>query len=350
MKLALRLGTHGENRLRVPIDLIQRAEAVGFHSVWSAETYGADAFTPLVAAALNTKHIALATGVAQIPARPPATLAMQALSLDQIAGGGRVIVGVGLSGPRITEGWYGQTWEKPAGRLRDYVTILRKILDRTEAASHDGQAISLPYRGAGSTGQGRALKTILHPAARVPVWVGCDGPRSVEICAELADGWLPNGIGPAGTAPYEEALSRGFSRRSPAGPPSDFEIFRYLSVTVTNDVAEHMAASRRSAAFYVGGMGTDEDNFHRDAMSRRGFPEDAQRVHALWKEGKKEAAADAIPDEYIEQTSLFGSPKRIARLWNQTKWPGVTGISIILTQLEAVDLVADLAGGSAVDI
>ncbi len=344
MKLALRLATHGESRLSVPIDLIQRAEALGFHSVWSAETYGADAFTPLVAAAMSTTRIALGTGVAQIPARPPATLAMQALSLDQISGGGRVIVGVGLSGPRITEGWYGQKWEKPAARLRDYVTILRKMLDRTEAASHDGQAISLPYRGPGATGQGRALKTILHPSARLPVWVGCDGPRSVEICAELADGWLPNGIGPAGTAPYEEPLSNGFSRRTPAGPPPDFEVFRHLSVTMTNDVAETMAMLRRNAAFFVGGMGTDEDNFHRDAMARRGFPEEAQKVHALWAEGKKEAAADAIPDEYIEQSSLVGSKKRIASLWSQTQWPGITGISVIMSQLEAVDLVADLAG------
>lgn len=343
MKLGLRLATHSADRLDIPVNLIRRAEEVGFHSVWTAETYGADAFTPLVVAALNTTRIALATGIAQIAARPPATLAMQAMSLDAVAGGGRVIVGVGLSGPQVVEGWYGQPWGRPAIRLRDYVTILRSILDRAGPASHPGAEVAFPYRGPGATGA-RPLKSILRPSCRIPIWIGCDGPRNVETCAELADGWLPTALDQRGIAPYADTLAAGFARRDPADVDRPFDVFRHLDVVVTNDVAAEMTRLRHHAAFYVGGMGSATHNFHRDAMARRGFPDEAATIGALWSAGRKDEAAAAVPDEYIEQSALVGSKSRVTQLWNEGGFPGVTGVTVATNQIEAIDLMADIAG------
>jgi alkanesulfonate monooxygenase SsuD/methylene tetrahydromethanopterin reductase-like flavin-dependent oxidoreductase (luciferase family) len=162
MHLALRLNLYRAASLAIPVDLVRAAEDLGYHSVWSAEAYGADALSPLAYLAALTSRIKLGTAVAQLAARPPATLAMHAMTIDALAGGGRVIIGIGVSGPQIVEGWYGQPWGHPTARLRDYVAIVRKVLDRDAPVTHDGPEISLPYRGPGSTGQGKALRSILH--------------------------------------------------------------------------------------------------------------------------------------------------------------------------------------------
>src|SRR3954447_7410906 len=159
VQLALRLEFFRTARLEVPFDLIRRAEDLGFHSVWTAEAYGADAMTPLAAIATATQRIKLGTAVVQLAGRPPAMLGMQAMTVDALAGGGRMIVGVGLSGPQIVEGWYGQPWGKPNARLRDYVEILRDVLRREGPVTHDGREISLPYNGPGALGQGKPLKS-----------------------------------------------------------------------------------------------------------------------------------------------------------------------------------------------
>src|SRR5689334_21220847 len=167
VKLAFRLELYRSARLEVPVEAVRHAEALGYHSVWSAEAYGTDALSPLAYLAALTSRIKLGTAVAQVAARPPATLAMHAMTIDALAGGGRMIVGLGVSGPQIVEGWYGQPWGRPTARLRDYVEILRKVLDRAEPVRHDGAEISLPYTGPGAIGQGKALKSILHPSSRI---------------------------------------------------------------------------------------------------------------------------------------------------------------------------------------
>src|SRR3954453_11952742 len=214
LKLASRLGLHRSAGQDVPVEAVRRAEELGFHSVWSAEAYGADALSPLAYLAACTSRIKLGTAIAQPAARPPAPLAMHALTIDALAGGGRVIIGVGVSGPQIVEGWYGQPWGKPNARLRDYVAILRKVLDREGPVTHDGPEISLPYTGPGALGQGKALKSILHPASRIPIWLATGGPKNTELGAELCDGWLPMGLGPDGVAGYRGPLDRGFARRA----------------------------------------------------------------------------------------------------------------------------------------
>src|SRR5271170_1783473 len=210
MHLALRLNLYRSATLEVPVDLVKAADDLGYHSVWSAEAYGADALSPLAYLAAFTSRIRLGTAIAQLAARPPATLAMHAMTIDALAGGGRVIIGIGVSGPQIDEGWYGQPWGHPTDRLRDYVSIVRKVLARAAPVSHDGPEISLPYRGPGSSGQGKALRSILHAAAPIPIWLASGAPRNTELCAEMADGWLPMALG---SDSHMAPLQRGWEKR-----------------------------------------------------------------------------------------------------------------------------------------
>ncbi|HET6963995.1 MAG TPA: LLM class F420-dependent oxidoreductase [Acidimicrobiales bacterium] len=343
MKLAYRLELYRASRLEMPVEAVRTAEALGYHSVWSAEAYGTDALSPLAYLAALTTRIKLGTAVAQLAARPPATLAMHAMTIDGLAGGGRVIIGVGVSGPQIVEGWYGQPWGRPNTRLRDYIEITRKVLDRQAPVRHDGAEISLPYSGPGALGQGKALKSILHPAGRIPIWLASGGPLNTELAAELCDGWLPMGLGADGVSGYAETLDRGFGRRA-GGRPEGFEVFGGCSVRITDDVRGTLDAMRPLTAMYVGGMGSETHNYHRDAMARRGFPDAADRIGELWRAGRKEEAMAAVPDEYLEQTALIGSPKRIRERWPSLAAPGVTGLIVGTEQMEALELLADLAG------
>ncbi len=345
MKLAYRLELYRSARLVVPVELVRRAEELGYHSVWSAEAYGTDALSPLAYLAAHTRRIRLGTAIAQLAARPPATLARHAMTIDALGGGDRLILGLGVSGPQIVEGWYGQPWGSPYARLRDYVEILRKVLDREGPVTHDGREISLPYNGPGALGQGKALKSILHPSSRVPVWLASGGPRNTELCAELCDGWLPMGLGPDGVAPYEQPLAGGFAKRSDGRRPEDFEIFGSMSVRITEDVRGALESMRPLTAMYVGGMGSETHNFHRDAMARRGFPEAADRIGELWRSGRKDEAVAAVPLEYLEQSALVGSPERIRDQWAAgAAPPGVTGLIISTDRVDVLDLMADLVG------
>jgi F420-dependent oxidoreductase-like protein len=344
LKLAYRLELYRSARLEMPVEMVRRAEALGFHSVWSAEAYGTDALTPLAYLAAATTRIKLGTAVVQLAARPAATLAMSAMTIDALGGGGRVIIGIGVSGPQIVEGWYGQPWGSPHRRLRDYIEITRKVLDREAPVTHEGPEISLPYRGPGSTGQGKPLRSILHPSSRIPIWLAAGGSLNTRLAAELCDGWLPMGLGPTGTDAYRRELDEGFARRPAGDAVEPFEIFGGCSVRITDDVASALDAMRPLTAMYVGGMGSETHNYHRDAMARRGFPEEADRIGELWRAGRKAEATAAVPDAYLEAGALLGSPERIRQRWPEVVQKGVTGLIIGTEQPEALDLVADLAG------
>jgi F420-dependent oxidoreductase-like protein len=332
VKLGLRLELYRAAELAVPVETVKRAEALGYHSVWTAEAYGSDALSPLAYLAAVTDRIKLGTAVVQLAARPPATLAMHAMTIDALAGGNRLILGIGVSGPQIVEGWYGQPWGHPNQRVRDYVTIVRKVLDRKEPVAHDGPEIQLPYTGPGSIGQGKALKSIMHPVAPIEIWLAAGGPKNTALAAELCDGWLPMGLPPEGV-PAEIQAKDGF------------DVFTGATVTITDDVKRVLDAQRPLTAMYVGGMGSESHNYHRDAMARRGFPEAADRIGELWRAGRKEEAQAAVPEEYLEQTSLLGSPERIRRKWEEGyASPGVTGVIVGAHQPEALELMADLAG------
>lgn len=328
------------------MEKILRAEALGFHSVWTAEAYGSDALSPLAYLAARTERIKLGTAVVQLAARPPATLAMTAMTIDALAGGGRVIIGIGVSGPQIVEGWYGQPWGKPNARLRDYITIVRKVLDREGPVSHDGPEISLPYTGPGSIGQGKALKSILHPTPGIEIWMASGGPRNTALAAELCDGWLPMGFGANGMAVHGESLDKGFAARTDGRSRDDFSIFTGLSIEITNDVRAAIDAKKPLTGMYVGGMGSESHNYHREAMARRGFPEAAARIHELWLAGRKQEAVDAVPDEYIEQGALLGTPDRIRERWASSgiAESGATGLIVRCDTIEELELAADIVG------
>ncbi len=341
MKLALGLDLYRGAELRMPIEQVRLAEELGFHSVWTAEAYGSDALSPLAYLAALTTRIKLATGVTQIAARTPAATAMHALTIDALAGGNRTIIGLGVSGPQIVEGWYGQPWGNPNRRLREYVAIMRKVFAR-EPLTNDGVEFPLPYTGPGSVGQGKPLRSILHPAGEIEIWLGAGGPRNTELCAEVCDGMLPMGWGDDGASVYGPHLDAGFAARG--GRPGDFEIFGGVQVVLTDDVKGAIDAMKPLTAMYVGGMGSATHNYHREAMARRGYPEAAQRIHELWLAGDRQGAIDVIPDEYFDDGALIGSPDRIRSRWERWTRMGFTGLIVRTDDAEGIELMADLAG------
>lgn len=337
MKLGLGLDVYRGATMDVPVERVRRAEDLGYHSVWTAEAYGADALSPLAYLAAFTTRIKLATGVVQVAARTPAATAMHALTIDALAGGNRVIIGLGVSGPQIVEGWYGQPWGNPNRRLREYIAVMRKVFAR-EPLVNDGTEFPLPYAGPGALGQGKPLRSILHPAGAIEIWIAAGGPHNTALAAEVADGFLPMGL----SAESEAALDQGFARRG--GRPPEFDVFGGVSVKITDDVKGALAAMKPLTAMYVGGMGSKTHNFHRDAMARRGYPELAARIQELWLADHKQEAIDAIPDEYLDDGALIGSVARIRERWEPWTRKNVTGLVVRTDSDEGLELVADLAG------
>ena len=311
MKLGLGLDLYRGARLEVPIEKIRRAESLGFHSVWTAEAYGSDALSPLAYIAALTSRIKLGTAVVQLAARPPATLAMHAMTIDALAGGGRVIIGVGVSGPQIVEGWYGQPWGKPNARLRDYLTIVRKVLDRKEPVSHDGPEISLPYRGPGSIGQGKPLKSILHPTPGIELWMASGGPKNTALAAELCDGWLPMFFSPKADGFYREALAEGFARPGARRTADTFEVACVVPMIVGDDIEACADLLRPTLALYVGGMGAKDKNFHKDVFSRLGYADACEKIQESYLAGRKDEAAGHVPTQMVEDVYLIGPKDKI---------------------------------------
>jgi F420-dependent oxidoreductase-like protein len=348
MKLALSIGYSGPD-LRIPIDRIRRAERLGYHSVWTAEAYGSDAITPLAWIAAQTERIKLGTGIIQLAGRAPAMAAMQAQTVDALAGGGRMIVGLGVSGPQIVEGWYGQPWGRPYWRLRDYIQIMRKVAARKEPVTHDGREYQLPFTGEGALGLGKPLRSILHTNPDLPIWLGSGSEATIKLTAELCDGWLPMHFVPGRMDEFRPWVEEGFRRAGGGKGWADFEIFGRAAVVITDDISAALAASKPNVALYAGGMGHRDVNFHNDHMRARGYPEVADRVQELYLAGRKQEAIDAIPDEYIDEAGLYGSPDRIRQRYQAWAESGITGLVIETRSDEAVELMADIAGLQAVE-
>jgi F420-dependent oxidoreductase-like protein len=348
MKLGISIGYSGAD-LQLPIERILLAERLGYDSIWTAEAYGSDAITPLAYLAALTKRIRLGTGIMQLAARTPAACAMQAATVDALSGG-RMIAGLGVSGPQIVEGWYGQPWGKPYYRIRDYVTIMRKIFERKEPVTHQGREISLPYTGPGAMGIGKPLKSILHMNPRLPIWLGTGTESNVKLTAELADGWLPLGFVPGSMKIYRPWLEEGFKRAGNGKSFKDFEIQASTNVFITDDVREAFRNMKPRIALYVGGMGHRDKNFHNDMMVRRGYGDAAKDIQELYLSGRKGEAMEAVPDEYCDEMSLTGSAARIRERFRAWEESGATGLTINTTQNEALELMADIAGTANVAV
>jgi F420-dependent oxidoreductase-like protein len=342
MKLGLSLGYSGAE-MRLPVEKVLLAERLGFDSVWTAEAYGSDAITPLAYLAALTTRIRLGTGIMQLAARPPAAAAMAAGTLAALAGGDRVIAGLGVSGPQIVEGWYGQPWGRPYWRLRDYVAIMRKVFERKEPVHHDGREISLPYRGPGALGVGKPLTSILHMNPHLPIWLGTGTEANVKLTAEIADGWLPLGFVPRLMPTLRPWLEEGFRRAGGGKSSASFEIQPRADVVITDDVRGALARMKPRVALYVGGMGHRDTNFHKDMMVRRGFGDAAERIQELYLAHRKQEAVEAVPDEFCDEAALVGPPGRIRERFRAWADAGITGLTIVAEQPEAMELMADLA-------
>ena len=338
MKLGLDIGYSGA-RMELPMAKILRAEELGFDSVWTAESYGSDAFTPLAFIAARTKRIRLATGIAQLAARTPANCAMTTQTLDAMAGAGRMIVGLGVSGPQIVEGWYGQPWGKPAERIRDYVAIMRKLWRRQGPLTHDGSEISLPYTGAGSTGAGKPLKSILHGNPDIPIMLGTITPGNVRLTGEIADGWLSMHVTPDTLAGHRQQLAAGLAKGdTPCARGTNAHLI------LTDNVAEALAKMKHVTALYVGGMGAQDKNFHKDAMAARGYGPEAERIQELYLAGRKDEAAAAVPDAYLDDGALIGPLPRIAERFRRWCDAGFTTLRLVNAEIPAMEALARIAG------
>ena len=341
MKLGLSIGYSGAH-LNIPVELVQRAEALGFETVWTAEAYGSDAMTPLAFLAGKTSRIKLCTGIIQLAARTPANAAMQAATIDAMAGGDRVIIGIGVSGPQIVEGWYGEPWGRPYYRIRDYVAIMRKIWRREAPVTHDGKEISLPYTGDGSAGLGKPLKSILHMNPNIPIVLGTGNESTVRLTGEIADGWLPLGFVPGSLPEYQPWLEEGFARTGNSKSMANFDIHAGVAVVVDEDVKRGLHSLKADVALYVGGMGHRNVNFHHRMMSRRGFAEAADRIQELYLAGRKDEATEAVPDEWIDMKALVGPKARIqerARAWADS---GATSLILRHPGMAAVEAMGEV--------
>jgi F420-dependent oxidoreductase-like protein len=302
MKLGLQLGYWQAQPPTNHVALAQEAERLGYDSVWTAEAWGSDAFTPLAWIGAQTTKIKLATGIVQISARTPASTAMHALTLDHLSRG-RVILGLGVSGPQVVEGWYGQPFDKPIARTREYVGIVRKILRREEPVANAGPHYPLPYHGAGAWGLGKPLRSIVHPLrADLPIYLGAEGPVNVALAAEICDGWIPLYYSPFRPEVYADSLKR-------AKP--GFEIVQGLTVNITDDISAGLGPVKAMLGFYIGGMGAKQRNFHKELMSRMGFEAEATKIQELFFEGKRAEAIAAVPDQFADEISLVGPIERI---------------------------------------
>jgi F420-dependent oxidoreductase-like protein len=343
MKLGLLLGYSGAE-MALPIQKVKQAEALGFDAVWTSESYGSDATTPLAYLAAVTDRIRLGTCIMQLAARPPATAAMMAGTIDALAGGDRFIAGLGVSGPQIVEGWYGQPWGKPYWRIKDYVEIMRKIFEREAPVSHDGKEIALPYTGEGALGIGKPLKSILHMNKNIPIWLGTGTETNVRLTAQIADGWFPLSFVPGMMDLYKPWLEEGFKRAGNGKSIEDFEIHPQLTVILTDDVKGALQKMKPNIALYVGGMGAKDKNFHNDMMHRRGYGEAAQKIQELFMAGKKKEAIEAVPDDYCDEGGLVGDAQRIKERYKAWETSGATGLMLNTYKTETLELMAEITG------
>lgn len=334
MRLGLALGYWGRGPSADHLALAQEAERLGYHSVWTAESWGSDAFTPLTWIAAQTSRIMLGTAVAQMAARSPTTTAMHALTLDHLSGG-RVMLGLGLSGPQVVEGWYGRPFpSSPLTATREYVDVVRQVLRREAPVEVAGRFHSHPYRGADGTGLGKALKPITHPLRPdLPVLLGAEGPKNVAQTTRIADGWLPLYWAPNRPEVYGPSLT---------GLREDFLVAPMAQVRVCEDVAEGLLPVKVMLGFYIGGMGHAARNFHADLMARMGYEEEARRIQDLFLSGRRQEAVQAVPDAFADEISLVGPRERIAeRLQSWRKGP-VTDLLALSPDPRSLRVLAEL--------
>jgi F420-dependent oxidoreductase-like protein len=308
MKLGINLGYSGAQMHDI-LPLVTLADRIGVDSVWAAEAYGSDAVTVLAYLAGRTEQITLGSAILQIPARTPANTAMTAMTLDALSGG-RVILGLGVSGPQVVEGWHGVAYGSPLTRTREYVEIVRRAIARAGPLTFDGQAYQIPYAGPDATGLGKPLRSIMHPVRdHIPIYLAAIGPNNVALTAEIADGWMPIFYAPEHEDAFAEHLRTGYA--AGGREPGDCQVAVTVMVAAGDDVDACRDRLRPQLALYVGGMGSRDRNFYNDLAVRYGYGQAAATIQDAYLGGRRDDAAAAVPDELIDEVSLVGPIERI---------------------------------------
>jgi F420-dependent oxidoreductase-like protein len=290
-------------------EAVLEADRLGFDSIWTAEAYGSDVLTPLAWWGARTEQVKLGTAIMQLSARQPAAAAMAAMTMDHLSGG-RFILGLGVSGPQVVEGWYGRPFAKPLQRTREYIQIVRDIVARGERVTSDGPHYPMPYPD--GTGLGKPLRSTIHPVREeIPIFLGAEGPKNVALAAEICDGWLALFYSPHNEDFYRQALAEGFAREGARHTQDDFEVYATVPIILHDDVEQAADYLRPMYALYFGGMGARNANFHHDVAVRLGFEAEAKRVQDLYLDGKKDEAAAAIPTTLVEQLALIGPEDKL---------------------------------------
>jgi len=321
MRLGLAMGyaPPGTNPTEL-IELAQEAERLGYDSAWAAEAWGTDVVSVLAWLGATTTTLKLGAGIMQIPARTPAMTAMTAATLDLMSGG-RMLLGLGTSGPQVVEGWHGQPFGKPLGRTREYVEIVRAAI-RRDLVEHAGEHYAIPYEGDDATGLGKPLKLMLRPLrTEIPIYLAAIGPRNVALAAEIADGWLPVWVSP-------DHLQEVFGDALETAKPG-FDVAAFaVPVALTDDVQAGRDFVKPHLALYVGGMGAKGQNFYTALVGRYGYEAEAAEIQELYLSGKKMEAIAAVPDALVDEVALVGPRERIADRLDAWRESGVTTLLV----------------------
>src|SRR5499433_1940768 len=340
MRLGLNIGYSG-SALGMDLALIKEADRLGFHSVWSAEAYGSDAVSTIAWVAAQTTRIGVGTAIMQIPARTPTLAATTALTIDQLSGG-RFLMGLGVSGPQVIEGWHGVPFGKPLQRTREYVEIVRAVWRREKPVEFKGTYYQIPYVGADATGLGKPLKSILHGRPEIPIYLAAIGPRNVALAAEIADGWLPIFFSPGRMNVWRDALETGFRAAGGGKSLARFDVAPTVPIILGDDAAACRATIKPRLALYVGGMGARGRNFYNDLVRRYGYEAAARSIQDLYLAGKKDEAAAAVPDALVDEVALCGPKERIRERLQIWKSSGVTTMICGVAKVESLRLMAEL--------
>ena len=346
VKLGLQLGYWGAQPSSNDAELVAAAEHAGYNAVFTAEAWGSDAYTPLAWWGRHTTRLRLGTSVVQLSARTPTACAMAALTLDHLSGG-RHILGLGVSGPQVVEGWYGQRFPKPLARTREYIDIVRQVWARQAPVTSSGPHYPLPLSGKGTSGLGKALKPITHPLrADIPIMLGAEGPKNVALAAEIADGWLPIFYSPRLAPMYNEWLDEGFARPGARRNRDEFEICATAQVVVTDDRPGTLTVMKPYLALYLGGMGAEDTNFHANLYRRMGYGQVVDDITKLFRSGRKDEAAAVIPDELVDDAAIVGDIHYVRE--QLTRWEQ-SGVTMVVVGPKSVEQLTELAAafGSA---
>ena len=346
MRLGIMLG-YAAGTYKLPIDLVQEADRLGFHAVWTAEAYGSDAVSPLAWLGALTQDIRLGTAIMQMPARTPANAAMTAMTMQQMSGG-RFLMGLGVSGPQVVEGWHGISYARPLTRTREYVEIVRTIFARRKMLSYDGQIYRLPYEGPDATGLGKPLKSTLHATPEIPIYLAAIGPKNVALAAEIADGWLPIFFSPAR---YRESFAAhiedGLAEANQNGGQknlSDLDIAPTVSVVIDDNLEVCYNALRPLLALYIGGMGAKGRNFYNDLAVRYGYEAAAAEIQDNYLAGRKFDAMTAVPGDLIDEVALVGPKERIKERLSLWRDSPATTLNLTVPNIETLRTMAELVG------